>query len=342
MCKEQVQTIPHKLAGPPPCIQTQSEENRTLNPVRKGPGWKPSFTWHISNDKDEAMSIVRSRMDDIKIFTDGSGYEGKIASAAVLYGKNNEPKEADSIRFQLGSIKKHTVFEAEIVGVVLALHTIKVLRDEKRILIALDNQATIRALTNNCRQPGQYLLDEVHKMIGKLGKKIKIHLEWAPGHHDLEGNEAADAEAKRAASGDCTNSKDLPDILQKPLPFSIAAMKADFKDKSKLRWEEMWKKSPRFERFTKIDPNVPNPAIFKTLSSMKRQEASIVTQLRTNCIGLKVFLKKIKKCKLNICWVKLLSNYQALDCSGLGQSCDDRDGLLRVPFTSQLFLRPGI
>jgi ribonuclease HI len=100
------------------------------------------------------MSVVRSRMDDINIFTDGSGYEGKIASAAVLYGKNNEPKEADSIRFQLGSIKKHTVFEAEIVGVMLALHAIKVLREERRILTGLENQATIRALTNNRYQPG--------------------------------------------------------------------------------------------------------------------------------------------------------------------------------------------
>jgi ribonuclease HI len=38
----------------------------------------------------------------------------------------------------------------------------------------------------------------VHKTIGRLGKKIKIHLEWAPGHHELKGNEAADAEAKNA------------------------------------------------------------------------------------------------------------------------------------------------
>jgi hypothetical protein len=56
----------------------------------------------------------------------------------------------------------------------------------------------------------------------------------------------------------------------------------------------LWKKSPRFERFTRI-----NPAIFKTLSCMKRQEASVMTQLRTNCVDLKKGLPEEDQKMLN-------------------------------------------
>ena len=58
---------------------------------------------------------------------------------------------------------------------------------------------------------------------------LHIHLEWVPGHMEIEGNELADEQAKRVAAGDTSCMDDLPALLKKHLLVSIMALKADRK-----------------------------------------------------------------------------------------------------------------
>ena len=54
--------------------------------------------------------------------------------------------------------------------------------------------------------------DYVHTLIQRLKQKccnLHIHLEWVPGHMEIEGNELADEHAKRAAAGDTSRMGDL-------------------------------------------------------------------------------------------------------------------------------------
>ncbi|KAJ7124373.1 hypothetical protein C8R44DRAFT_585344, partial [Mycena epipterygia] len=85
---------------------------------------------------------------------------------------------------------------------------------------------------------------------------FKLHIAWIPGHQDVEGNEAVDAEAKRAAQGE---SSDLPHTLcaLHYLPISIAAMKATHKKRVASKWGDVWSSSRVGSRFADFDKTPP-------------------------------------------------------------------------------------
>ncbi|KAI0922898.1 hypothetical protein AcV5_010542 [Taiwanofungus camphoratus] len=78
-------------------------------------------------------------------------------------------------------------------------------------------------------------------------------------------------------------------------------MKAVHQAKCQKEWIDQWKQSPRYQKMAKIDPDLPNHSMFKALTSLSRQEASILIQLRTGIIGLNGFLKKIKQQQSALC-----------------------------------------
>ena len=89
-----------------------------IKPHAQHLNWLPTFTTFIAKNKEEAASYIRTRTDDIKIFSDGSGFKEKIGAAAI------RPDTQDVLYYQLGSSRWHTVFEAELVGILLALKLI--------------------------------------------------------------------------------------------------------------------------------------------------------------------------------------------------------------------------
>ncbi|KAK0460799.1 ribonuclease H-like domain-containing protein, partial [Armillaria novae-zelandiae] len=96
---------------------------------------------------------------------------------------------------------QHTVFEAELTGAILAIDIIKSIPRLTRATILLDSQAAILALKGERTKSGHYLVEEFHKQVIKLQKRrssLQITVQWVPGHVGIEGNEAADDEAKKA------------------------------------------------------------------------------------------------------------------------------------------------
>jgi len=79
-------------------LQPQSIE--TIKAVRQGTKWKPKITANITSSTDEALENLEIDEPDVKVFTDGSGMEGKIGMAAVLY-QNGRMKT--KLQYQLGS-----------------------------------------------------------------------------------------------------------------------------------------------------------------------------------------------------------------------------------------------
>ncbi|KAG1736260.1 hypothetical protein EDD22DRAFT_787550, partial [Suillus occidentalis] len=120
-------------------------------------------------------------------------------------------------RFHLGSEKEHTMYEAEIVGMILAVELLREAGGEGTMALGVDNQAAIRATNAFQSQPGHYLVNKLHDDLRMLlperdGRKLTIR--WTPGHKGIAGNEATDECAKRAARGDASESRLLPRSLQ--------------------------------------------------------------------------------------------------------------------------------
>ena len=130
-----------------------------IDSTRHYPSWCAQFTTHIADSKLVATSILRTRLDDIQSFSDGSGSKGNIGVAVVTL------QDELALWYRLGKDSKHMVFEGEIIGVILALSILEAHSTAKSALITLDNQAVIQAFQNNRTQLAQHLLDYVHTLI---------------------------------------------------------------------------------------------------------------------------------------------------------------------------------
>ena len=135
---------------------------------------------------------------DIKVYSDGSHFEGGVGAAALLY-RNGEEK--DVVRAYLGTEDEHMVFEVELVGEIMAA---KLLKREKgwKFMIGLDNQAAIQTTMQEKQISGQYLIDILHEQmraVEQFQKKRITLMRWVPGHENIQGNERSDQEAKQAA-----------------------------------------------------------------------------------------------------------------------------------------------
>ena len=131
----------------------------TIHPVHFHLSWQPQLTTHVAEDKKAALSRIHTRLDDLQLFTDGSSHDGHIGAAAVSLDGTT------SRQYKLGMIAAHTVFEAKLISVLLALQIVEEYPGTKSVLIALDNQAVIMALQSNQPQPSYYILDENHVAI---------------------------------------------------------------------------------------------------------------------------------------------------------------------------------
>ena len=89
-----------------------------IEATRQDPKWESDVAIRVAENKEKAKSEESEDKSHIKVYTDGSGIDGQIGAAAVLY--------QDSIlrnkrRLKLGSMKHHMVYEGEGIGMVLGL-----------------------------------------------------------------------------------------------------------------------------------------------------------------------------------------------------------------------------
>jgi hypothetical protein len=88
----------------------------------------------------------------------------------VLYENNRITK---ILHYHLGSEMEHTVYEAEGIGIVMALHLLKTRNKHivKPLSISSNSQALIKALGNQRPHAGHYILDKVHDLAEDLHTK---------------------------------------------------------------------------------------------------------------------------------------------------------------------------
>ncbi|TFK16597.1 hypothetical protein FA15DRAFT_552804, partial [Coprinopsis marcescibilis] len=79
-------------------------------------------------------------------------------------------------------------------------------------------------------------------------------IRWISGHDEVEGNERADEEAKKAAKGEGRQVGMLEKVEKRGigLLISVSAVKMEYKKSLKERWEEQWNESKRGKRMEEV------------------------------------------------------------------------------------------
>ena len=305
------------------------QDVETIDPVRRHPNYRPALKTVISNNKESALISANENHAEsqYKVYCDGSGFEGGAGASAVLYKGNRIIK---SLRYHLGPLTEHTVYESELIGLMLALHLLIGLTCQLlfTVIIGIDNQAAIRSLMNQKSKPAHYLLDKIHDATERLHQRqdqlqnkttfqqarrqqqqltaksrnvVDLQIHWVPGHLDFSPNDKADELAKDAAAGNSSLPRDLPAFLRKPLPVSVSALRQESKSKIQRRWARRWKTSPRCRHMGGIDKSVPSKKWMSLVKPLSRRQASLIMQLRTGQIGLNKHLHRIRRSDTPYC-----------------------------------------
>ena len=265
-------------------IRPLKDSTETISSHRQAPGWIRQTEVRKAADKEEARREVMERRVQVEVYTDGSDIDGGVGAAAILY---RDSQRQGTLRAHLGPSTLHTIYEGELTGILLAIHLLRKAGGWQTAEIALDSQAAIGALNLTKPAGSHYMVDEIHRQL-KAARHAhpaaKLTTRWIPDHMEIEGNEQADDEAKKAARGDASPPSALPTLLRNPLPASTSAIRRAYKETIKRDAATHLAKSRRYPRFRAIDSSVPSAQFRKLTAVLKRKQASLLTQLRTGHI----------------------------------------------------------
>ena len=132
---------------------------------------------------------------------------------------------------------------------------------------------------------------------------MQLTIRWVPAHVNVEGNERADQEAKKAARGD-TNVRTMsyiPPILRRCIPYNPVSI---FKTKRHLETKKAmrtWLQSKRHRRLQETTGNTMPGSYQKLTKDLHRIHTSLLIQLRTGHAPLQYHLHRIRAADSPIC-----------------------------------------
>src|SRR5258707_10307850 len=110
---------------------------------------KLPFTVNIPPNKEASIDEALRACEKVKVYSDGSAFNGKVGAAAVL---TRADKPHRILHYHLGPDSKHTVHEAELLGLLLALHLVETERPGcTSFVIGVDHQAALTAFNSDMR-----------------------------------------------------------------------------------------------------------------------------------------------------------------------------------------------
>ncbi|KAJ5256522.1 reverse transcriptase [Penicillium angulare] len=230
------------------------------------------------------------------IYTDGSGYEGKVGAAAQI----DTTREGSSfLQSQMGTLETATVYGAEHRGLEMAMELIwKRARDNltqvvhmPRVVVFSDSQAALSALRRPRMPSGQCFLHSTLKTLYILTNAgVDIEFRWIPAHVGIFGNEEIDKLAKEAATS--TGRAADRDTTQDRAIILGAAVKARIRKESKEAWEKEWRRT-KTAKATRRLIDLPNKKTLEYWQKKRKATTSVMMQLRTGKAAVAAYLAKI-------------------------------------------------
>ena len=275
------------------------ETIESIEPFLRPPWWEPKTILKIENTKENAKAAHDKDQEcpnaSVRtIYTDGSGIENKIGAAAyVLTTKETR-------HHHLGSQVQFNVYAAELSAIYIALKSLWNHQIHSTCRIYSDSQAALKAIDRPHRQSGQEIIRDTLDHIDEITndhKHLQVEMVWIPGHSDIEGNEQADAEAKKAAIN--------PILRQSHKHRPLKSGRARYiKTAAKEQWQRQWRdaktaRSLRHIMKTKKKGIQIGPSLYNEISD--RYTATTIAQLRTGHCGLNLFLHRFGLAKSPYC-----------------------------------------
>jgi len=128
----------------------QPAKFESISPCSQKLGGGSQFEVCIPVSKEAAIEVATAACSEVTVFSDGSGKDGQIGAAMVLF---RDGVEHSSLRKHLRSQEHHTVFEAELLGMLLAAELIKAAGHICTAMIGVDSQAAVLATTHGRGAP---------------------------------------------------------------------------------------------------------------------------------------------------------------------------------------------
>ena len=91
----------------------------TISPALYSPDRVLKCKMVISASAEDAAELECECTSEARVYSDSSGLGGKARAVAVLYREGISPRV---LRYSLGTLVQHMTYEAEAVGLLLALH----------------------------------------------------------------------------------------------------------------------------------------------------------------------------------------------------------------------------
>jgi len=128
----------------------------------------------VAESREDGIAMDEDDTAATQIYTDGSGLDGQIGAAAVLYRNGRRIR---SVRYWLGTDKEHTVPEAEAVALILGQELLCKECAVRCVLMAPDNVGAVKRSTTSRATPMQHIWAVFRKrweMVRKQFKQIEL------------------------------------------------------------------------------------------------------------------------------------------------------------------------
>ena len=224
----------------------------------------------------------QENLEDVAIFTDGSGMDGRIGSGSYFV-VDDEPFLTKRERLPSSC----TVYQAELRGIQMSCEfLIQQGYQSRTIAFHIDNQASLCAL----KAPfisSRFVYDTA-AMLNLLGKDNRVSLQWIKAHHTSENNKIADDIAKKGGE---TGFWSPVDYLE-----SRTAMKNHIRVLRNETWARIWRKNPDC-RQSKLFFSGPDSRIWHSMRKLKKSKISAIIRFTTGHGYLRRHRTVIKKKK---------------------------------------------